>query len=859
MDNKLNYTKLNKFVSVLVLFFLIFSLISINTYVSAWEKMVYPLKEISKLDCRFEKFSNLSSNCKQPLPIVKTKDYEKYAKLNWWFNDYTRLYSVLWSWSYTYGWDVWNWWHIWVDIATAEWTPVYNIYQWTVISAKKWLYTWNIVSIEHLVNWKKIVSNYMHLSKIDVKKWQKVKTWIKIWEVWSTWNSTWNHLHFQIDYDTAPFHPFYYNPETCPYSNLKMNNTSVCSWELKQNTIDPLLFLETQWAILNDLKIEKVPNVIAETPKESKETKDKKTEENLYDFSIFDRTVYIWYDKTDIKKVQQIFKDLWEYNWDINWNYNDIVEDLIDYQVKTWVIETRYSVWAWRFGPKTRKQTKSDYREYLLNDLENIKIVSAVKKEDTEEKNTTKIIRIEEPKVIEIEKNKYKKNDKEKEKIEKKVEEKKTNTTVVVTSNVKTQNIPQKNIMSREEIKAQELKDFLNDYNIDLKLEEIGWNVKIWKTIKLNLSVTDKKKWRAFKWNIPSAMTFETDFDKVKIFPTKLYNFRDWKRDIDISWKSIWNTTLKVKIWNEVIKSFKIKAYSDSESISISSWEIFTWWDTVLSEEKSWFVAFNDSSWQRLLNIKYEWKYKLKTNDWVEICIKKWSLDTLEQSFTKECADYKNGIEFTYEDTTGWLLLFNYKAKSQNASIELIDKKTNKVIEKRSLTVQKPKWLDNDYLYKDEVIEMLKKWVVDWIDNWYFLQDNWLTQLEWINWIKNTLEVMKDNTNSKTAKSKIDKNLKELESFKAKRFEELSREEFLKLSYKYLIIEDTWSKNSIKYIDLENRDNEIANAIFNKNSTWKDRFWDSYYRPKIKITRWEWAYLLATVLNRNQEVFLTMR
>jgi hypothetical protein len=69
-------------------------------------EIVYPLKQISRLDCRFEDFDTLSGDCKQDLPILHTKDYEKYATLNGGYNDYTRLYTVLWGASYTYGWDI---------------------------------------------------------------------------------------------------------------------------------------------------------------------------------------------------------------------------------------------------------------------------------------------------------------------------------------------------------------------------------------------------------------------------------------------------------------------------------------------------------------------------------------------------------------------------------------------------------------------------------------------------------------------------------------------------------------------------------------------------------------------------------
>jgi hypothetical protein len=68
--------------------------------------VVYPLKEISKLECRFQDFDQLNSNCKQKLPVLNTKDYKKYAKKNDGYNEFTRLYTVLWGSSYKYGWDV---------------------------------------------------------------------------------------------------------------------------------------------------------------------------------------------------------------------------------------------------------------------------------------------------------------------------------------------------------------------------------------------------------------------------------------------------------------------------------------------------------------------------------------------------------------------------------------------------------------------------------------------------------------------------------------------------------------------------------------------------------------------------------
>jgi hypothetical protein len=80
----------------------------IATPAQAADKIVYPIQEISKLECRFQDFDTLSSSCKQTLPTLNTKDYKKYATKNGGYNDFTRIYTVLWGASYKYGWDQGN-------------------------------------------------------------------------------------------------------------------------------------------------------------------------------------------------------------------------------------------------------------------------------------------------------------------------------------------------------------------------------------------------------------------------------------------------------------------------------------------------------------------------------------------------------------------------------------------------------------------------------------------------------------------------------------------------------------------------------------------------------------------------------
>jgi hypothetical protein len=70
-----------RFLTELLLGIFILSIINPTAALAAnsSNKIIYPLKQISKLECRFKDFNELPSSCKQDLPILKTKDYKKYA------------------------------------------------------------------------------------------------------------------------------------------------------------------------------------------------------------------------------------------------------------------------------------------------------------------------------------------------------------------------------------------------------------------------------------------------------------------------------------------------------------------------------------------------------------------------------------------------------------------------------------------------------------------------------------------------------------------------------------------------------------------------------------------------------------
>lgn len=331
-----------KMLKIFLVFFLFFF---IKWYANAAD-LVYPIQEMSKVECRFQSYSSLWSDCKMKLPILKTKDYEKYK------NDYSlyrRVYTVLWAWSYTYGWDVWNGWHQWVDIASAAWTPVHAMTDWEVVVASFLTWRWNTVKIKHVVNGKTIYSNYSHLLKIGVSVWDKVKAWEKIWEVWSTWNSTWNHLHFQIDLTSASG-PWY--RKNCRVNYDSAVNSSTCYDELNSNTVDPLLFLETNGAIVKS-------SGVVEKPKQEKistswllsreEILKREIQEflNKYKVSVsivdFWSNILLWEKWTlRVKVVNKYGRQVpfnWSFPWNMNFKYDSNKFDLFPvsiYQIDDW-------------------------------------------------------------------------------------------------------------------------------------------------------------------------------------------------------------------------------------------------------------------------------------------------------------------------------------------------------------------------------------------------------------------------------------------------------------------------------------------------------------------------------------------
>lgn len=93
-----------------------------------------------------------------------------------------------------------------------------------------------------------LYSCFQHLSDVYVKDWQSLKEWDSIGRTGNTWNSFWEHLHFQIDRVEAPFHAYW------PFTGAEVREAGTTfSWgvniwlgkeKARMYTVNPLVYLD---------------------------------------------------------------------------------------------------------------------------------------------------------------------------------------------------------------------------------------------------------------------------------------------------------------------------------------------------------------------------------------------------------------------------------------------------------------------------------------------------------------------------------------------------------------------------------------------------------------------------------------
>ena len=214
-------------------------------------KLVYPLQEVAKLECRSEEWAKLDDSCKINLPLIQNADYQKYAgnKL------YTDIYTVLFGGNYLSGWAVDQGSHYGVDIASAKGTPLYSIANGKVYYAGPQAGYGNVVKIQFIYNGVLYFATYGHMDTISVQKGQPVSVGQKIWTIWNSGTTIgWlggNHVHFEINKGTTgkPVYAFQ-NCADLKKWGIEVINQGLCRAEMFEHNLDPIPFLENAKAQL---------------------------------------------------------------------------------------------------------------------------------------------------------------------------------------------------------------------------------------------------------------------------------------------------------------------------------------------------------------------------------------------------------------------------------------------------------------------------------------------------------------------------------------------------------------------------------------------------------------------------------
>ena len=208
--------------------------------------LVYPLYQVSTVECRTLERGSMPDSCKIKLPIIHNADYSTYVNEK----TYTDIYTTLWGAPYEDSWNQSAWAHYGVDIATAKWTPLYAIADGEVYSAWYNCAYGNVVKIKFKFNWDILFATYAHINSISVEAGDTVTKWQQIWEVGNTWNTYWAlwgyHVHFEIDKNNGwrPAYAFSGCPELDKWHSEIIKN-GYCRIQLFQYTKDPIAMLES--------------------------------------------------------------------------------------------------------------------------------------------------------------------------------------------------------------------------------------------------------------------------------------------------------------------------------------------------------------------------------------------------------------------------------------------------------------------------------------------------------------------------------------------------------------------------------------------------------------------------------------
>jgi hypothetical protein len=216
-----------------------------NVWLPSNNWFVYPLKEISSIECRTEHWNNMNPSCKLMLPRITNANYETYKESQ----RHRQIYTVLRAAPYSAWWDQTAWAHAWIDIATARWTPLYSIGDGEVTYAGRQNGYGNVVKIKYLFKWQYIHAVYGHMDMIQVQAWQRVSAGQQIGTVGNS-GTTFGalggfHLHLEITKDNRgrPMYAYSGCEDLSKWHRTIIQNW-LCREELLANQYDPIVLFE---------------------------------------------------------------------------------------------------------------------------------------------------------------------------------------------------------------------------------------------------------------------------------------------------------------------------------------------------------------------------------------------------------------------------------------------------------------------------------------------------------------------------------------------------------------------------------------------------------------------------------------
>ena len=212
-------------------------------------QLVYPLYEVSTLECRTLHFDELPENCKIKLPIIHGADFATYQNNK----TYTDIYTTHWGASYTSWWDNMVGTHYGTDIATAPGTPLYAIADGVVYSSVYNSAYGNVVKIKFQYQGEILYAVYAHMSERLVEAGDIVQAGDIIGKTGNSGNVFWAlggyHVHFEIDKDNNGRPSWVFS--TCPTiskGDYAVIQAGECRMQLFQYTKDPIVLLENAHA-----------------------------------------------------------------------------------------------------------------------------------------------------------------------------------------------------------------------------------------------------------------------------------------------------------------------------------------------------------------------------------------------------------------------------------------------------------------------------------------------------------------------------------------------------------------------------------------------------------------------------------